>query len=393
VNGHKYTLAVAVSDTPTVVAAAFEALINADATAQWTSVDTTGALAIESLHYGTIATTNLNIKVEGTVAGLTIGIVATTAGAEDPTFTLSTAIGNRRYNTIIFPIQYTTTAFTTFLESRFAISNALLSGSCITAKVDAKADHISAGGEFLNKKTLGYIALKEISVATSWIGSDAMEAEYEIASRVGALRELRLTEGADLTGKVIAGDRALDLIGGPALSSKPYFNTPINIDVLDDINTWSLDDVEDLKDAQCIVLHNNDAGNTVILDEYFTTYATDTAGNVDITYKYQEFVDTIQTSTEFIYTNLKARYAQTRLVDGQARDGQTDAAKIKSFIESLFDELAGDNYLCLDSSSKKTFMDNLTITTSKAGRSATITGKLPIVSQLGTITAAFEISL
>ena len=34
--------------------------------------------------------------------------------------------------------------------------------------------------------------------------------------------------------------------------SKPYFNTPLNIDVLDDIKTWSIDDVEDLKNGNTV---------------------------------------------------------------------------------------------------------------------------------------------
>jgi len=392
VNSHKYTLSVALGDTATIIAGAFETLINADTIAQWTSVDTTGSLAITSTHFGTVGTSNMSIKLVGTVPGLTFTITETTPGATDPTLpSLSTVIGNRRYTAIIFPVQYGTTDFTTFLEDRFAIKNAVLSGTGITAKVDTKANHISTLTA-LNKKTLDYMTVKKLSDA-NWVGSDVMIAEYELSSRYGALHELRLTDGADLTGKVIAGDRPLDLIGGISLSSKPLHNTPFNIDVLDDIKTWNRDDIDDLKEVNAIVVHNNDAGNAVILDEVFTTYKTDSAGNIDQTYKCQEFINTISSSTEVFYRNAKKIWAQVRLVNGSAMQGQVDVAKIIGEICKCYDILASTEYQLLDPHEKTNFKNKLVVVISKAKGEARISGILPIVSYLGTIIMAFEITL
>ena len=391
INDHEYTIDVANLDTATVIGDALVAAITADTTAQWTAVNSSGSVAITSKHFGTVGT-GMTIKVTGSATSVTYTITATTPGATDPTLDLVTVIGNRQYQTIIFPFQYGTSTITTFLESRFNINNKVLYGSAVTVAVNTKALHVSAGGKVLNKKTLEYWGVKLLDLA-SWKGSDVLVADYELASRLGALRALRLTTGADLTGKVIAGDRVLDVVGGVALSSKPYFNTPVNIALLDETKTWSYDKVDDLEDAQVNVVYNNDAVNAVIMGTNYTTYTTDIAGNVDITYSYQNFVDTIETSTEFIYSNLKSRYAQMRLVNSGALDGEVDEAKIKTFCVSLFDELAGEDYLCLDPSSKQDFLDELTVVISKADRKATITGILPIVSQLAEITAVFQISL
>ena len=193
--------------------------------------------------------------------------------------------------------------------------------------------------------------------------------------------------------RVITGDRPRDLIGGSSLCAKPFFNTPLSISILDESRTWSNDDIDDLKDAQCCVLNNNDALNSVITNVVYTSYATDTAGNTDPTYKYQEFVDTTRVANQFFYTNLKVQYGQVRLVNGKAIEGQVDAGKVRTSMDSLFDILSGPDYLCLDKYKKKDFMDKLVITTNKANRGILVTGILPIVSQLENITGILQVEL
>ena len=222
--------------------------------------------------------------------------------------------------------------------------------------------------------------------------ADSFETPWSKISQFGSIRALRRQPNANIANYVISRNGALDSIGGTALSSKPYANTPLRLlPIIETNRGFDKLEVSDLNNSGIFVVGNNRAGNSVIVGEVVTTYKTDAAGINDDTYKFLNYVDTASAGREYISNNLEAAYAQTRLTDGELVGGRdmTNAQDIEAYITGLYSDLTGSDFVIARGGEENLqfFKNNINVTADLLTGTVTAPFSLPIVTQLRRINA------
>lgn len=392
---HKYELAVSDTDAITAVGDLLVATIAADTKAPFSAVNVSGVVTITAGHKGTVGN-NITLKVDGTVAGITHSVTAMSSGATDPVLTtLFDVIDGERYRTIVWPSEYGYTAVTDELDPRFNSSNDILDGVAIAAETDTLSN-LKSSGNAENSLSLEIHGSKIVN-DTSYKGSSLLEFNYVIASQFSSVRSLRLTDDASISRYVISTFGARDSFGGPAIASLPYFNTPFFELPQIPIGTgFTAIEIEELQDAGISVIGNNRAGNTVIAGEVVTTRKTDTAGNPETTFKFLNNVDTSVTIREFMFNNLKARFAQSRLTEGDLVPNRSMANQgvIEAYIDGLFTTLSGEDYVLTQAGAAalKFFKQNRSVALNLIDGEVTVIMQTPIVVQLRKFIVTMQIS-
>lgn len=334
---------------------------------------------------------------EGT--GITPTLTAMAGGATDPTINAAIfdVIAGERYQTIIWPYSGANelSVITGLLDGRFNVSNDVLDGVAVSCIEDSWATVVgrSAG---LNSENLVFITDTRVVDANRSTGG-IFELPYVKSAMVGMVRALRLTPDASIGQYIISANGALDSFGGPALASKPYFNTPYPLLPLIEIGDgFSPSEKSQLIDAGATVLGNNTSKTSIIQDQTPTTYKTDAAGNDDITFKWLNYRDTASGAREYFFNNLRKRFAQSRLTQGNIAKGRDMANElvIKAYCEKLYQDLAGPEYVLVQDGEDaiQFFKQNLTVTLDMANGKATIQMLTPIVTQLRVIIATMKIA-
>lgn len=393
---HKFTIAVADTDTATAVGAAIEAAINADLNVPVTAVNATGTVTMTAINAGTYGN-SIALEVRGAVAGLSTPVTGMASGATDPTLTgVFDVIGDKRYQAIVWPYPNDTAELRTLLDARFNADGSVLDGVGFTALADT-VSNLKVLGAALNSQSLVILGDQK-ETETNYSGPSIVEIPMVVASQWAGFRGLRLdSAGFSIADLVITANGPLDSFGGAALASKPYFNTPFaELVPMQTGRGFDDSEIEDLKDNGITVIGNNIANNTVISGEIVTTYKTDTGGNPDVTFTFLNFVDTATQAREFFFNNLRSRFAQSRLTEGdiiKGRDMANDLV-IRSFLKRLYQDLSGPDFVLLESgeSALNFFNDNLIIVIDKSLGKVTIQMTVPIVTQIREITATMKIA-
>lgn len=381
---HKYTIAVAATDTPTIVGDAIAAAINADTKAPATAANVTGTVTMTANHKGEIGNT-IGLRITGSVPDLTHSVTAMTGGATNPTLTtLFDPVATERYQTVIYPGSWGTTALTDFLDPRFNTSGQLLDGVGIMTLTDTFANLTSAG-DAENSESLVINGMKTVN-DTSYKGPSIMEMDDDVSGQLGSLRALRLTDDANIADIVAARSGARDTFGGVQISSKPYFNTPFQYLPLTGTGKGFTDsEIESLLDSGISVIGNNIAGNETILGELATTYKTDSGGNPDTSFKFVNAVDTGTNVREYFFNNVRAQYSQSRLTDGNLIPGVSSANEdsIRAFLTGLYNDMTGSDFALTRSgeSNLNIFKSNLDVSLELSTGKVTADMVVPIVTQ------------
>jgi phage tail sheath gpL-like len=398
---HNFTLSVASGDTPTILSAALETLINADSSILVTADGTTTPGTVDiTASFGGTEGNFIGIEVDGLVAGLTTSVTAMTGGGTDPDLTgLFDVIGETRYQTIVWPGSYDQTVVTDLLDPRFNPTNAVLDGVAFTARTDTSANLITSVST-ANSESLVLLGNKTVS-KTSYKGSALFEFDPTISSEFAAIRTLRLTSGQNIASLLVGGS-ITNAFGGPSRAATPYHNTPFdNLPVIETELGWTTLEQSDLNENGVSFLGNNNAGNTVIAGDIVTTYLTNAAAVEDVTFKYLNYVDTASNVREFFFNNNKAQYSQTVLTTGSVvpNTRMANVDSIEAFQASLYKELSDtDNNGVLyaltvaGSDGEAFFKDNLTVSIDSADGKVTIFAKVPIVTQLREIDETLQIA-
>ena len=386
---HKLTVSVTSGDTATVIGDALVTAVTADTKIPVTAANVTGTVTMTAENAGTEGN-SIGLRVTGTVAGVTHSVTAMTGGATNPTLTtVFDVISNDRYQSIIWPFTYTLTELKALLDPRFNPNKGVLDGVGITTSVDTLSN-LTTAGNAENSESVCIWGNKTVS-KTSYKGGQFFELPYVLSSYIAGVRSLRLTDGANIQNLVSVTGAGRDAFGGPALSSLPYFNTPLSfVDVANNSDGFNDVEQDQLNDAGISFIGNNVAGNTVILGSAVTTYKTDNAGNPDQTFKFLNYVDTGSNAREYIVNNTKKQYAQTRLTDGQLVPGRsiTNARAIKQFIIGLYLDLAGADFVLTRAPASgdpndpfKFFKDSIIISEDLSTGKVNVEFQMPIVTQ------------
>lgn len=368
ING-KYELAVASGATASSIGANLETLITANTYSPVTAVNTTGSVALTATNDGTQGNT-IGIKIDGSVAGITTTLTAMASGATNPVLTsLFDVVADKRFTTIIYPAEWGTSTLTTFTEARFNVDNKIIDGFGIVSKIDTYANTNTAV-DAINFKTLGYIP-NNLIATTKHKGGAIFESPFVIACYAGAYRELRLSVGATVSQITTNGQS----LGGSFFGGIPYHNTPFNLlPVVESGNDFSDDECVELEASGAWLLRNNPSNTTIISNEAVTTYKTDALGQIDKTFKYINYFDTLTIIRDYVFQNLKADFSQHILTTGQLIAGRPMVNR-EGFIARMmkyYGELSGingnNNYVLLRAGKleaqafKKAIEDSIVIT-------------------------------
>lgn len=388
---HRKKIDIADTDTATDVGDAIVTAFTADGDAPFTAANVTGTVTFTPEHDGTLAD-EWDIKIEGAVAGISVALTGWTGGATDPSLTtLFDPIANIRYQTIIWPSSWDITVLETELDARFNVTNDIKDGIGIQVKRGTLASLKSYAN--FNSQSLVVVGNKTVD-ETDRKGSATVEMPDIIAAQIGAERALRLTQDAPLT-QFLTTVARLDQFGGIGIASLPYFNTSLpNLPISQPDDFFKAEELAELRNNAVSVVGPNRAYNATIMGEFVTTYLTDIAANPDISYKFLNYVDTASINREFFFANYKARYAQTRLTNGDLIAGRDMAneASIRAFSGELYDELADVALVQAGTAAKKDFNDNLIIAIDIADGKATINMAPLMVTQLRQILGTIQIN-
>ena len=396
-SGFNYAIPVSVTsgDTAATVATAFTAAVNALTNAPFTAGDSMATVTITCVHKGLVGN-KIGYKVVNGIAGIAIALTLPTNGATNPSLTnIFNVIDSERYQTIVWPETYTLSTLTTFLNTRFNINNILLDGVGIQTICDTYSNLITAGNA-QNSQSL--VILPNLLLSnTAQVGGALIEFSDVLSSQLAAIRSLRLTDGSDISQYVIATSGASDTVGGAAIASLPYFNTPFNNLALIDVGLdFTFSEIEALKAAGISSIGNNTPRTSIIAGEMVTTNKTDASGNVQTTFKYLNAVDTSVTVREYFFNNLRARFAQSRLTNGDLIPNRNIAnqAAIQSFLDKLYNDLSGESFVLVQAGNdaKKYFKSNRSVSLDLTSGTVTINMLIPIVTQLRQIIATMQIS-
>lgn len=392
---YSFDVGIANGDTATDIGTALETLINADSNVLVIASNAAGVVTLTAVNGGTIGNF-IGLSFSGAVAGVTVALTAATGGATDPVLTgVFDVVGNNRYQGIVWPYFADTSEVRSFLDARFNVDNRVLDGVAITSSVDTLSNHLSRLNP-LNSQSLIDIADKAIT-ETAFVAPAQFELIQVKAAQFAAIRALRLTEGANIGQFVLSQNGPADATGGAALASKPYFNTPFpDLPLIVTGRGWTDTEIEQLVDAGGTSLGTNAANNGAIIGEVVTTYKTDAAANPDISFKFLNYVDTSSGIREYYFNNLRSRFAQSRLTEGDVIFGRdmANALTIRAFCERLYLDLSGPNFVLVEAGAeaRRFYKENLIITIDKAEGLVIIFMVVPIVTQLRTINATIRIA-
>jgi len=391
----KYSIAVAIGDTATVIGAALVVAIAADTKSLVSSVNVTGTVTMTAVNGG-LEGNNIGLKVLGTVAGLTHSVTAMSSGATNPTLTsLFDAVGDLRYQTIVWPSTYDLSELTGFLDARFNVNDDVLDGVGIVSFADTFSN-LKVSGDAENSESLVILGNRVVS-STSNKGGAIFELNAVIAAQFAALRSLRLTPEANIADITIASTQgARDSFGGPAIASLPYFNTPFNdLPLVEVGEEWTREETAGLNASGISVLGNNQARNQLISGEIVTTYKTNSAGIPDPTWKFLNLVDTGSNIREYMVNNLKARFAQSRLTIGDVQPLRSMANQqiIEAYVDGLYVRLSTNDFVltAAGEAALQAFKANRVVTIDLTQGKVSITMKAIPVVQLRTINGSIQI--
>lgn len=390
---HSYTIAVASADTATIIGDALAAAITADPNVPYTAVNVAGVVTCTAANGGTVANDEA-IAVRGEVAGVAVALSGA-AGGTDPTLTtVFDVIADERYQGFGWPYS-DTSVIDSFLEGRLNVTGKVLDGVGFIPFVGTSLEVQAQTVE--NNPSLVYLADYDQDDADVK-GASQLEIGYKVCAYFTAIRALRLdVSGQSVANVVISTYGPLDSFGGPALASKPYFNTPLSF-----VNTNAIglgfddSEIEANLEGGASSYGNNIANSAVIVGEVVTTYLTDVAGNPDDSFKYLNYMDTASQCREYFHNNLRARFAQSRLTTGDTIPGRdmANAATIQGYLKQLYQALSGADFVLLEAgeAALKQFLADLVITLDTQTGTATIQMEVPIVTQLRTINATMKIA-
>ncbi|WP_368566208.1 hypothetical protein [Pseudoxanthomonas sp. UTMC 1351] len=212
-------------------------------------------------------------------------------------------------------------------------------------------------------------------------------ADWTMADLMG-VRAKRLTPNAPLSANVLATADSLDAIGGPSLASLPLFNTPLpNATIAQAGDQYSELEQLQLQKSGFSMFGSNIVSTGMVAGEITTCWKTDAAGNDSASFHFLEYVDTGSVCREVFWRSLRATFAQSRLTTGNLIPGRSivNAALIKAELLRIYRNLADLALVVAGSEAEDYFSANTRVLIDMAQGRASLTGPLPIVTQLRSI--------
>jgi phage tail sheath gpL-like len=389
------TIQVAVGATATVIGAALDTALDALVDAPFTSAAVTGTVTLTADEKGTSGNF-WGLKITMNVEGVTQVLTGWAGGATDPVLTtIFDAITGIRYTGISWPEYWSAnlSLVKTLLENRFNAANEIIDGTAFHGRSLTYANALTAVSTE-NSQTVVMGGNNKITTLTHIGPAILQPADWTLAYFMG-VRARRLTPSAPIADFIVTTSGLLDAFGGPALASLPYFNTPLaRTSLASPALLYSSAEQVDLEHKGFTTFGVNIASSAMIMGPVTTNWVTDASGNDNVSFHYLNYVDTGSACREIFWRTLRSTFSQSRLTEGDLIPGRSmaNAESIKAELLRIYRVLAGQALTQAGDDAEKYFSDNTTVTVSLATGTATITGPLPIVTQLRQLDYALQFS-
>lgn len=342
---NRYEIPVTTSDTATTLGDALAAAVTADTYAPVTAVNTTGSVALTAKSKGTEGN-QIGLRVEGSVAGVSVALTAFASGATDPSLTgVLDQIDAARYD-IITEVAFLSTV-KTHLEAKFNATNQILDGIAFVCKMDTYANTQTAlAAGTLASQVICYIANKKVN-DSDWKGGSMLELSYSLAAQLGAQRALRFVPNAILNPYMQAGNTR----GGSFMASVPYQNMKmVNCPTIPAGKGFSQVETQGLADLGGTTLSMDSGGVVAVTNPFWLTcYKAATPTAIGLTYSTVNRNDTATTAREYIFVNLKEAFAQSALTSGsipaEPNIKIANEKSIRAYIVGLWQDLVNNAIL------------------------------------------------
>jgi phage tail sheath gpL-like len=290
------------------------------------------------------------ISIVNNVAGVTHTLTGFAGGTTNPTLTsVFDPIDDMYYQFIVWPTSYDVATLNNFLISRYNTNNKILNARAIIHKFDSLVNLVTLNNLY-NSGVLNFWESQLVS-ETLWKGDSIFEYPHVVSSIATAVIAKLLTEGAQISDLVGATASILDRFGGPALASRPFFNTPfVTLPTIAQRHKFIEAEVIQLKDSGGTVFVNNANDTYLTIRDAVTTYKTDLAGNPDVSLKFLNYELCLSIAAEVFFRDTKAQFSQNRLSKGDlvgGRDGVNEES-FSAFLDSVYLKLASEDWMMVD---------------------------------------------
>jgi len=399
---HKYEISVISGKTNVQIATLMITEILKDTKLQIIAADSgppDGIINLTAKHKGIIGN-GYGVWVDFDVTGISIALDTTplSGGTGEPIYTdIFKDIGRVQYRSIVWPSAYPISGLPE--DNAIAWADSRWNGQ--TKPLDGQVTISSTGGPISLVTFLNTLNDQNLNVSCElykdtihFKGPVAFEFDDNRSALFAAIRSLRLTDTATLGN---FGYAATDSIGGPKLASLPYHNTPVP-QILPKNPNWDFtdDELKDINDAGGWAYVNNVANTSIILSDIYTTYKTNAQGFSDPSFKFDNYVLTMSEIRQHIHYAMQQHYKNTRLSGGIPIANETIATQssIKGYFLSLCTILSASPYLLIQAGPEvRDFLKRYSnVELNLAEGIATITAKVPIVTQLRKIIGILEVS-
>lgn len=394
-----FTVDVVSGDTATEIATAVKAKIDALLRFPATAGIVTSTITLTATDLGTIPN-KFAVETTSIPAGITVNTnsgsdkAQFSGGATDPTTTgIFDTAGTTRYHAIDWPWSSNFADVQAFLEARLTINNAFLQGVAFIGLdgTEAAIKAVVNGGTPLNSQVLCFMGNEQLSGVSQIVTPP----DWRV-SEFTTIEGLRLTDGAPIAQYVtVATPR--DSRGSIALSSLPYFNTPLGRTALTDPAVL-FDDTEqaNLEGDGYSVIGVNRSKTEMITGPVVTTYKFNDIGDPDTSFKYLNYVRTGYGVLELMFNTLRSEYGQFRLTAGDLVAGRaiTNADQLKGRFVALNKLLAGPDFVLTQggADAERAFSQALTVEADLATGKVTFSGQLFIVTQFRSASLTFQLA-
>lgn len=351
---------------------------------------TTGVFTLTANDVGTIPN-KYTVKHITNVAGVTVVAGQFSGGATNPSTTgIFDNVQTVRFHAVSWAWESDFTELKNLLEARNILNNSVLHGCGFIGLDDTEAN-ITAIVEVLNSPNLLFFGNRQITGESV----EVTPADWRVAEFI-SIEALRLTPGVAIS-EFVTTSAAKDTIGNVGLASLAYYNTPMaKTDIADPNLLFSEQEQVNLKNEGFSIVGVNSSKTASIMAEVVTTYKLDKLGNPEISFKYLNYVRTGYYSLELFFKALKINNSQSRLTEGGLKEGRLMQNKksIEAQCLEVFTILGGSAYVLLQSGlqAEGYFMDNLVVELDIANGKVTLSGKLPIITQIRDTAMTFQMS-
>jgi phage tail sheath gpL-like len=388
---HTYQVDVNIGDTAVQFLANLAAAIAADTYLPFFYYDDQQGVATwQALNAG-LAANDWLIAYEGAIPGMTFTLTAWTGGATDPSLTtLFDPVANLRYQTVVWPQNYSTATLKAFLDVRKNVDNDIKEGRAFLWSNKSFAT-VKSDATTLNSSEI-VILTNEPTVDAKYKGPHLPEDPTVLAAKFAAARDRRFETNVSIS-DIVATFENNDQFGGPSKASLPYFNTPLlGVGLPLRGSGYSYAEQLELERNGVSVAGVNRSGNGIVTGPVVTTWLDDVAGNPDNTWKYLEWRDTHGVVREYLVLNIRKRFAQYRMTLGDtvANFAIVNEQMIRGYILGLLADLMEEALVVKGQESRQYIQDNMVVTLNPETRTANVLVRYPQVSQLENVIGSVQ---